>query len=271
MSTKSPRVGFLGAGQMAQAMAHGFVARGGVPAANILAADPYPAARTRFEQEISGAQTTNDNQAVLDQSDVVILAVKPQMMAEAAQSLTKVPAKCLLISIAAGIPLKRLNSLFSTERIIRVMPNTPCLVGLSACAFSANDGFDPEDFALTQSLLESTGMAFHVPEKLLDAVTGLSGSGPAFVYMMIEAMSDAGVRQGLPRGVALQLAAQTVKGAAEMVLATGQHPAALKDNVTSPGGTTIAGVHELEKKGFRGAVIDAISAAAARSRELGQD
>lgn len=271
MSTNSPRVGFLGAGQMALAMAHGFVARGGIPGANILAADPFEQARNRFEKEISGAKTTDNNQEVIDQSDVVILAVKPQMMADAAKSLSKVPSKCLLISIAAGVTLNRLISLFSTERVIRVMPNTPCLVGLSACAFSANKGFAPEDFELTQTLLESTGIAFQVPEKQLDAVTGLSGSGPAFVYMMIEAMSDAGVRQGLPRAIALQLAAQTVKGAAEMVLATGQHPAALKDNVTSPGGTTIAGVHELDKKGFRGAIIDAISAAAERSRELGQD
>ncbi len=271
MSLNSTRVGFLGAGQMALAMAHGFVERGGLPGANVLAADPFEQARTRFEKEISGAKTTDDNQAVLDQSDVVILAVKPQMMAEAAQSLKKVPAECLLVSIAAGVSLDKLISLFSTERIIRVMPNTPCLVGMSACAFSANEGLSPDDIRLTQTLLESTGLAIQFPEKQLDAVTGLSGSGPAYVYMMIEAMSDAGVRLGLPRAAALQLAAQTVKGAAEMVLQTGQHPAALKDNVTSPGGTTIAGVHELEKKGFRGAIIDAISASAARSKELGQD
>jgi len=271
MSTNSPRVGFLGAGQMALAMAHGFVARGGIAGASILAADPFAQARTRFEQEVSGAKTTESNQEVIDQSDVVILAVKPQMMADAAKSLGKIPSKCLLISIAAGVTLERLNSLFSTSRIIRVMPNTPCLVGLAACAFSANEGLAAEDITLTKTLLEATGIAVQVPEKQLDAVTGLSGSGPAFVYMMIEAMSDAGVRQGLPRTVALQLAAQTVKGAAEMVLATGQHPAALKDNVTSPGGTTIAGVHTLENHGFRGAVIDAISAATERSKELGKD
>ncbi|MFN3153370.1 pyrroline-5-carboxylate reductase [Bremerella sp.] len=271
MSLNSTRVGFLGAGQMALAMAHGFVARGGVPGTNILAADPFAQARTRFEQEISGAKTTDNNQQVIDQSDVVILAVKPQMMADAAKSVGKLPEKCLLVSIAAGVSLNKLNSLFSTKRIIRVMPNTPCLVGLSACAFSAAEGTLDQDITLTKSLLEATGIALQVPEKQLDAVTGLSGSGPAFVYMMIEAMSDAGVRQGLPRSVALQLAAQTVKGAAEMVLVTGQHPATLKDNVTSPGGTTIAGVHELENKGFRGAIIDAISAAAARSKELGQD
>ncbi|MBA2115082.1 pyrroline-5-carboxylate reductase [Bremerella alba] len=271
MSNDSPRVGFLGAGQMAMAMAHGIVTRGGVPGSHIIAADPFADARTRFEQEIPGAQATDSNQKVIDQSDVAFIAVKPQMMADAAKSLTKVPDTCLLISIAAGVTLKRLVSLFSTQRIIRVMPNTPCLVGLSACAFSANEGIQQADITRTQKLLEATGIAIQVPEKQLDAVTGLSGSGPAFVYMLIEAMTDAGVRQGLPRSVALQLTAQTVKGAAEMVLATGQHPAALKDNVTSPGGTTIAGVHELEKKGFRGAIIDAITAATERSRELGQD
>ncbi len=271
MTNDSPQVGFLGAGQMALAMAQGFVTRGGVKAAKILAADPFEAARSRFEQTISGAKTTDSNQKVIDQSDVVFIAVKPQMMADAAKSLTKVPENCLLVSIAAGVPISRLSELFSTNRIIRVMPNTPCLVGLAACAFSAAEDCQPADIELTQKLLEATGVALQVPEKQLDAVTGLSGSGPAFVYMMIEAMSDAGVRQGLPRHVALQLAAQTVKGAAEMVMSTGEHPAALKDNVTSPGGTTIAGVHELEKKGFRAAVIDAISAATERSRELGQD
>ncbi len=270
--TKSPlRVGFIGAGQMALAMARGFVDRGGIAAGAILASDPYPEALTRFEKSISGCNTTDDNQAVIDQSDIVILAVKPQMIDEVAQSISDIPSGCLLISIAAGITLLRLLETFPTSRIIRVMPNTPCLVGLAACGFSATNDTDPEDIERTQQLLESTGVAMQVPEKLLDAVTGLSGSGPAFIYILIEAMSDAGVRQGLPRNVALQLAAQTVKGAAEMVLATGEHPGALKDKVTSPGGTTIAGVHVLEKAGFRGAVIDAISAAAARSRELGLD
>ena len=271
MTNRSLRVGFIGAGQMALAMARGFVERGGVAADSILASDPYPAALERFAEAIPGCYTTDDNQAVIDENDVVILAVKPQMMAEAAKSISDVSADCLLISIAAGLSLAKLTELFPTNRIIRVMPNTPCLIGQSACAFTAAEDVAPEDIERTKQLLSATGIAIQVPETQMDAVTGLSGSGPAFIYMLIEAMSDAGVRQGLPRQVALQLAAQTVKGAAEMVQTTGEHPAALKDKVTSPGGTTIAGVHALEKAGFRAAVIDAISAAADRSRELGQD
>ncbi|RCS42152.1 pyrroline-5-carboxylate reductase [Bremerella cremea] len=271
MTNSSLQVGFIGAGQMAQAMARGFVDRGGIEASAILASDPYPEALQRFEKAIPGCLTTDDNQAVIGQSDIVILAVKPQMMQKVAESISDIPSDCLLVSIAAGITLSKLNAIFPTTRIIRVMPNTPCLVGVAACGYSASDDVDPEDIERTQQLLESSGIALQVPEKLLDAVTGLSGSGPAFIYMLIEAMSDAGVRQGLPRDAALQLAAQTVKGAAEMVLATGEHPGALKDKVTSPGGTTIAGVYALEKAGFRGAVMDAISAAAARSRELGLD
>lgn len=271
MTNSSLRVGFIGAGQMALAMARGFVDRGGIAPQSILASDPYPEALQRFEQSIPGCNSTDDNQAVIDESDVVILAVKPQMMQEVAESISDIPSGCLLISIAAGITLPKLTRLFPTTRIVRVMPNTPCLVGMAACGYSATDDTAPEDIERTQALLESTGVALQVPEKLLDAVTGLSGSGPAFIYMLIEAMSDAGVRQGLPRNIATQLAAQTVKGAAEMVLTTGEHPGSLKDKVTSPGGTTIAGVHVLEKAGFRGAMIDAISAAAARSRELGLD
>ena len=271
MSAKPPRIGFLGAGQMALAMAHGFVAKGGIPASQIIAADPFATARTRFENELSGAKTTDSNQEVADNCDVLFIAVKPQMIVDAARSLKGIPAKTLVVSIVTGVRIERLKELFSAERVIRVMPNTPCLVGMSACAIAAEEGIDAEAIDLTKSLLEATGLALQVPEKQLDAVTGLSGSGPAFIYILIEAMSDAGVREGLPRSVALQLAAQTVKGAAEMVLSTGQHPAALKDNVTSPGGTTINGVRELEKNGFRGAIIDAISAAVARSRELGQD
>lgn len=271
MTKSSLKVGFIGAGQMALAMARSFVDRGGIAAEAIVASDPYPEALERFKKTIPGCETTEDNQAVIDESDVIILAVKPQMMGEVAKSISDIPAGCLLISIAAGITLSKLTSIFPTSRIVRVMPNTPCLVGMAACGYSATDDTAPEDIERTQQLLESAGVAVKVPEKLLDAVTGLSGSGPAYIYMLIEAMSDAGVREGLPRTVATQLAAQTVKGAAEMVLSTGEHPGSLKDKVTSPAGTTIAGVHVLEKAGFRGAMIDAISAAAARSRELGLD
>src|SRR5262249_43716710 len=155
-------------------------------------------------------------------------------------------------------------------RLIRVMPNTPCLLGASASGYSPGDSATADDVALVQRLLDAVGKAFRLPEHLLDAVTGLSGSGPAFVYVMIEALSDGGVRMGLPRDVATALAAQTVLGAARMVLETGMHTGALKDMVASPGGTTIAGLHALERRGVRGALIDAVEAATRRATELGQ-
>lgn len=271
MTKDSPRIGLIGAGQMALAMAHGFVSKGGVAGSDIIAADPSEASLSRFAQKIPGAVITADNHDVVQVADVLILAVKPQMLPHVAKSLGGMPPEILLISIAAGVKLARLCELFDTQRVIRVMPNTPCLVGMSACGFAPAGAVDAADLALTERLLGATGLALQVPENQLDAVTGLSGSGPAFIYMLIEAMSDAGVQMGLPRGTALQLAAQTVKGGAEMVLATGEHPAVLKDQVTSPGGTTIAGVRKLEEKGFRSAIIEAIVAASGRSRELGGD
>jgi pyrroline-5-carboxylate reductase len=175
----------------------------------------------------------------------------------------------LIVSIAAGISLKTLaDGLGSGCRIIRVMPNTPCLVGCGASAYSRGPHATEQDAQLVQRLLSNVGTAVEVPEKLLDAVTGLSGSGPAYVYQIIEALSDGGVRMGLPRETATRLAAQTVLGAAQMVLSTGQHPGALKDAVTSPGGTTIAGLHALERGGLRGTLMDAVEAATQRAKEL---
>src|SRR5205085_2493770 len=168
------------------------------------------------------------------------------------------------------VTLKQLEQGLGRRRVVRVMPNTPCLVGASASGYSPADGATSEDVALVDRLLNAVGKAFRLPEHLLDAVTGLSGSGPAFVYLVIEALSDGGVRVGLPREVATALAAQTVLGAARMILETGTHPAVLKDMVASPGGTTIAGLHALEGGGLRVALMDAVAAAAQRSAELGQ-
>jgi pyrroline-5-carboxylate reductase len=176
----------------------------------------------------------------------------------------------LVVSIAAGVTLEQLAAaLGQSRRLVRVMPNTPCLVGASASGYAPGEAATPDDVALIDRLLNVVGIAFRLPEHLLDAVTGLSGSGPAFVYAIIEALSDGGVRVGLPRDVATALAAQTVLGSARMVLETKLHPAVLKDQVASPGGTTIAGLHALERGGLRAALMDAVTSATQRSQELG--
>jgi pyrroline-5-carboxylate reductase len=265
------RVGFVGAGKMATALARGLVSAGFTSAAEIVASDVVPAARTQFAQETQ-ARVVDANAEVAAASQIVILAVKPQQMSGVLAELRgKITAQHLVISIAAGIPLKTLLSgLGESTRVVRVMPNTPCLVGASASGFAIGGAATREDAALVEQLLSAVGVAVAVDEKLLDAVTGLSGSGPAYVYQVIEALSDGGVRVGLPREVATKLAAQTVLGAAKMVLETGQHPGTLKDAVASPGGTTIAGLHALERGGLRAALMNAVEAATNRSKELGQ-
>ena len=265
-----PRLGFIGAGRMATALARGFVAQGLASAEQMIASDPLPAAAQEFARE-TGAKTTTDNAQVVAASDCLFLAVKPQQMAEVLAELCgKVTDKHLVVSVAAGITLAALaKGLGPGPRLVRVMPNTPCLIGQGASVYSLGPGATAADGELVGRLLSAVGVGCEAPEKLLDAVTGLSGSGPAFVYIMIEALSDGGVRMGLPRDLALKLAAQTVRGAAEMVLASGEHPAVLKDRVASPGGTTIAGLQALESGGLRAALIAAVEAAARRSAELG--
>ncbi len=262
-------IGFVGAGQMATALGEGFVRSGLVSAADLIASDPSSAARERFARA-TGGQAVDDNVAVVGRADVLFLAVKPQQMVRVAAELKgKLGPDLLVISIAAGIRLSVLAQGFGEKvRLIRVMPNTPCLVGKGACGYCLNSTATPADGELVQQLLSAVGLAVEVEEKLLDAVTGLSGSGPAFVYMIIEALSDGGVRMGLPRAVATALAAQTVLGAAQMVLSTGDHPGVLKDRVASPAGTTIAGLQALEQAGLRGGLMAAVEAATRRSLEL---
>ncbi len=271
MAALSQPIGFIGAGQMATALGQGLVRSGVVAADRLWASDPVPEARQAF-REITGGNVTANNREVVRATDVVILAVKPQQLPSVLRELQgHVSERHLVISIAAGIGLDVLaEGLGQGPRLVRVMPNTPCLVGFGACAYSLGPNATAADGALVKQLFEAVGSAWEVEEKQLDAVTGLSGSGPAFVYVMIEALSDGGVRMGLPRPVATALAAHTVRGAAEMVLATGQHPAVLKERVTSPGGTTIAGLQALESAAFRGAVMAAVEAAARRSAELGR-
>jgi pyrroline-5-carboxylate reductase len=265
------RVGFLGAGRMATALAKGLVAARFTTADAILASDPLPATREAFART-SGGRTVASNVEVVRGADVLVLAVKPAHVTEVlAEIRTDVQARHLAISIAAGVPLKILiASLGSQARLARVMPNTPCLVGAGASAYALGGGATADDGRLVSRLLSTVGIAVELPENLLDAVTGLSGSGPAYVYQVIEALSDGGVLVGLPRDVSTQLAAQTVLGAAQMVVQTGEAPAVLKDAVASPGGTTIAGLHALETGGLRAALMNAVRAATLRSRELGE-
>ena len=272
MSVTEKKIGFIGAGRMATALARGLVAAQLAAPDRLLASDPLESAREQFSCACGGA-TTGDNAEVAAQSDVVFLAVKPQQASAALADLRgKLTDKHLLISIAAGVQLATIaNALGGGPRLIRVMPNTPCLVGKGASAYCLGPTASEADGERVEKLLSAVGIAFAVDEKLLDAVTGLSGSGPAFVYVMIEALSDGGVRMGLPRDVAATLATHTVRGAAEMVIAGGEHPAVLKDRVASPGGTTVAGLEALESRGFRAALISAVEAATRRSVELGNE
>jgi pyrroline-5-carboxylate reductase len=269
MATK---IGFLGAGKMATALAKGFVNAEIVFPREIIAADPYNVARKHFADE-TGANVAASNLEVAQSAKILILATKPDQVAAALAEISGAfTKKHLLISIAAGVPLAKLeNNLPDGARVIRVMPNTPEIVGAGASAFALGKSATAADGELAKKLLSAVGSAFAVKESLLDAVTGLSGSGPAYVYLFIEALSDGGVAAGLPRDIATQLAAQTVLGSAKMVLETGQHPGTLKDQVTSPGGTTIEGLHELEKGKLRGVVISAVRAATEKSKKLGQN
>lgn len=265
------QIGFVGAGQMARALARGFVEAGLVVASRLIAFDPVPAAAEEFASLVTGCRLAKDNAALAAASDIVILAVKPQHMKPVLEELRPAAAGKLFVSIAAGISLGRLAAGLGTQRLVRVMPNTPCLVGTGASGYALGSGATSADGALVGRLLGAVGLAFPLKEELLDAVTGLSGSGPAYVFTMIEALSDGGVRVGLPREVAAALAAQTVLGSAAMVLSSNDHPAVLKDRVASPGGTTIAGLKVLEDRGLRGSLIAAVEAATLRSRELGRE
>ena len=270
MSTR--HIGFIGAGKMATALAKGFISAGCCTAEHIIASDVVPSAREYFTAETHSPGVIA-NADVVSHSEILFLAVKPQNMAAVLAELKPLlKPEHLVISIAAGITLATLEAgLGNGRRVIRVMPNTPCLVNASASGYALGSSATAEDAQTVELLLSSVGLAFKVQEHLLNAVTGLSGSGPAFVYLMIEALSDGGVRMGLPRDVAMRLAAQTLLGSAKMVLETGLHPGELKDAVTSPGGTTIAGLHALERGGLRASLMNAVEAATLRAIELGKN
>lgn len=265
-----PRLGFLGGGKMATALIQGLLRAGLATPERILASDVLPEARTALTHA-AGIVVHEQNLPVVDASDVIVVAVKPQAVKDVLEEVRDhVQPRHLVLSIAAGVTLAQLTAqLHMGTPIIRVMPNTPCLVGASASGFCLGVNATAEDQAIVERMLSAVGIAIALPEGLLDAVTGLSGSGPAFVAVMIEALSDGGVRMGLPRDVASALAAQTVLGTAKMILEAKLHPAVLKDMVASPGGTTIAGLHAMERGGVRAALIDAVEAATRRATELG--
>lgn len=256
---------------MATALAAGLKSKGLVAAENLWASDPVPEALEAFSTA-TGGNVSFANGDVLTKAETIFLAVKPHQLPQVCDRIAaRLSEEHLVVSIAAGVPLEKLaNWLGGGLRLVRVMPNTPCLVGVGASAFCLSDNCAPEDGEYVKLMLESVGLAYEVSEPLLDAVTGLSGSGPAFVYAVIEALSDGGVLAGLPRNIATKLAAQTVKGAAEMVLHTGQHPGTLKDQVTSPGGTTITGLAEIESGAVRASFMAAVLSATERARELGK-
>ncbi len=263
------RVGFLGGGNMAQAIIHGLLKANVVEAARIVVVDVDAERRAALEQQY-GVEARSDAASMVADCDGIVLAVKPQVVRAAVEPLRDAfgPNK-LLISVCAGVTLGRLAELAPQTRLIRAMPNTPALVGAGATALAASELARPEDVELARRWFECVGTCVVVEESYLDAVTGLSGSGPAYVMLVIEALADGAVRSGLPRATALSLAAQTVMGAAKLQLETNEHPALLKDRVTSPAGTTAAGLFALERAGLRHALIDAVGCAAARSRELG--
>lgn len=254
---------------MASALASGFLRAGLALKESIIASDPFPAARESFAHSV-GAKTTGFNPDVVKFANVLVVAVKPDQVVELLKEISPaVTEKHLVISIAAGISIATFEAnLPPGTRVVRVMPNTPALVGASASGFALGKSATSDDARLVNDLLSSVGVAYQLKESLLDAVTGLSGSGPAYAYMIIEALSDGGVACGLPRDAATKLAAQTLLGSARMVLETGLHPGVLKDQVTSPGGTTIEGLHQLEKGALRAALMNAVRAATEKAHQF---
>ncbi|HHY33812.1 MAG TPA: pyrroline-5-carboxylate reductase [Firmicutes bacterium] len=264
-------VGFIGSGTLANVLIKGMIKAGSARAEDIVASDVDADRLSRLVEE-TGIRAARSNKAVVDAAGVLFLTVKPQVIDCVVDEVSRhVRADQLVVSPVAGVTTESLESAFPRRpRILRIMPNTPCLVMEGVIAVSIGRHAGPKDVTELSELLAPLGKIVTVQEDLMDSVTALSGSGPAFVYTMIEALADGGVRVGFSRSVALQLAAQTVLGAAKMVLETGSHPACLRDMVTSPGGTAIAGLHALERGSLRASIMDAVVAAAERSKELGQ-
>ena len=271
MSVKGKRIGFIGCGNMGEALVKGLVEADVVPAALITAFDTRGDQLAELDRRY-GVRPAKSNVDVIREADVVLLAVKPQIMApvlaEIAPALSR---RQLLVSIAAGVSTATIRAGAGQDvRLIRVMPNTPALVLQGATAIAKANGLEPGDLETAREIFGAVGKVVVLDEELMDAVTGLSGSGPAYVAVVIESLADGGVKMGLDRATAMTLAMQTVLGAAKLLLETNLHPGALKDMVSSPGGTSIAGIAALEEGGIRTTLIKAVERATLRSRELGR-
>jgi pyrroline-5-carboxylate reductase len=269
MITKT--LGFVGGGNMAEALVKGLLHAKVVPPEGILVSDVKPERLAHFN-ELHGVRTTQDNHDLVRTSDVIVLSVKPQVIDKVLALIGgDVKAGQLVISVAAGVPVSAIEArLPEGTHVVRTMPNMPATVQAGATAIAPGTHATEEDLEVARALFTAVGRVVTLDETLLDAVTGLSGSGPAYVMLMIEALADGGVKVGLHRDTALLLAAQTVFGSAKLLLDTGEHPGRLKDMVTSPGGTAIAGLHTLESGGLRRTLIDAVEAATNRSAQLGE-
>ncbi|MBF2077397.1 MAG: pyrroline-5-carboxylate reductase [Synechococcales cyanobacterium T60_A2020_003] len=266
MATK---LGIIGGGVMGEALLSRLLFKGTYAPTDVFVSDPSADRRETLASQYQ-VHVSEQNQSVVDAADVLLLAIKPQLFDVVIQALVRQNPQQLVLSILAGVPLARLESAFPNYPVIRAMPNTPATVGAGMTAIAGGTHTQPTHLDLAMQVFGAVGEVVEVPERLMDAVTGLSGSGPAYVALMVEALADGGVAAGLPRAIAQQLALQTVLGTAELLKASNLHPAELKDRVTSPGGTTIAGVSHLERQGFRSALIEAVRAAAMRSQELGR-
>lgn len=262
-------ISFIGCGNMAQAMINGVVKSNLVAAKNVIASD-YDATKLEYVKNQNNINTTTDNKEAASFGDIILLCVKPIHIISAINEIKDgIKEDAIIVSIAAGVSIKDLEDAFNKEvKIVRVMPNTPALVGEGMSALCKNGNVSNDEFQEVVKIFESFGKADVTEERLIDAVVGVSGSSPAYVYMFIEALADGAVLEGLPRDKAIKMAAQSVLGSAKMVLESGKHPAELKDNVCSPGGTTMEAVFSLEKNNFRGAVIEAVHAASEKNRKM---
>ncbi len=261
------KIGFIGSGNMATALAKGFIASGTVREDELTISDKYAESLKKWEGREVFA--TTDNKQVFDRSDIVIFAVKPNVLPDVLKESKKSAKGKIVISIAAGVTLDTITEYLGKDaKIVRAMPNTPAQVGCGMTVLSPNKNISSNEADTVKKLFEGAGSALILEEKYINAATALHGSSPAYVYMLIDAMADSGVKYGIPKAISLQLAAKAVEGSAKMVLETKKHPSELKDAVCSPGGTTIAAVLELEKNGFSSAVSDAIDACITKAEEM---